>query len=351
MKINKNNFLAVMKNCLPGVEKGKSIIEGTDNFVFSGKAVHSYNDSISITVPFDFEEEINGAVKSMDFFKLVSKLPSDTFAVQDGEKELKIIDGKIKTTIKKVSTNLYDYIKLLELENIKWQDLPKDFFSAVKLCMLANNHNPIRGIFVHDKLMYNTDKIRVNRYALTDKMERFWLDDLAVNELVKITGFEKYSVDNVWVHFKTKDGTIFSCRKKDDESYPIESLEAVIKTYQLEEGDFENVFPTSIADIIDRSSILSAEVGSSQTAIQIQFKQKELIFSAERQSGKIREIVELETPFKKDIDLTFWLDSNFTLEASRKALKFYIKDNELKKVLAVYNDNFIYVVSTLGVNK
>ena len=56
--IEKAKLLSAMSKALPGVEKGNSIIEGADTFVLSNNAIHSYNDNISVSVPFDLDESI-----------------------------------------------------------------------------------------------------------------------------------------------------------------------------------------------------------------------------------------------------------------------------------------------------
>ena len=62
-----------MALCMPGVEKGSTIIEGADAFLFSGGYIHTYNNYISVSVPFDaggFECSIRAAA----FYKLIQKI-------------------------------------------------------------------------------------------------------------------------------------------------------------------------------------------------------------------------------------------------------------------------------------
>jgi len=350
MKIEKTAFLSAMKKCLPGVDKGKSVIEGTDTFVFSNNAIHSYNDSISVSTPFKFENEINGAIKSIDFFKLISKLPTDTIELDSTEKEFKLTSGSTEVQMFKIQSKISDYISTMDIDKLQWKDIPANFFDAVKLCIITANNEPQRGIFVNENIMVSTDVKRINQHILSTEMDRFWINDLAVNDLIKIEGLAHYSVSDAWVHFKGKDGIIFSIKRNEDSSYPIQKIMMLIEGSKKQDEDIENDLPKELYNAADRVATLSSEFDSSP-AIKMTVRKDHIEFFAERYTGKIKERIDLEKPFEKDVDLQMWVDPFFLIQIAKKVSSFYIKsvemeDGDVVSRLIFYNKDYIQIAST-----
>ena len=87
MKIKRTDLLDHLRMVMPGVETGKSILEGADTFVFTHDGIFSYNDSISVSIPID--TGINGAVKSKEFFNLLSTIEHEHYlSLKDTEEYL-----------------------------------------------------------------------------------------------------------------------------------------------------------------------------------------------------------------------------------------------------------------------
>ncbi|MFX0132477.1 MAG: hypothetical protein ACFFDN_02405 [Candidatus Hodarchaeota archaeon] len=324
MKVNKNILLEAMKKCLPGVEKGNSIIEGADTFVFSEKKVQSYNDYISITVPFDLDLE--GSVKSIDFFKLVSKLKEDDFDIEVNDNKWNIKNGTSKISINLLDNEINNYIKVLNIEKLEWLDLDDSFFEGLKLCIIQNNPFPHSGIFVNRKIIISTDSMRVNFFDLNKKMRPFLIDDYVAKELLKFESIKQYSVADGWVYFKSEE-IIFSCRCKDHSSYPFEHLFSQREVFLKAENDICNSISDQLIEAVDRVSVLSKELMDTR-AVELTFEKDKIILFAKRESGEITETIPLKNPFNKDISI--WVDVYFLLEAIKKVSDFYIKESEFK---------------------
>jgi hypothetical protein len=350
MKLEKQKFLSAMSKALPGVEKGKSIIEGADTFVLQDNAIHSYNDNISVSVPFELDDDITGSIKSMDFFKLISKMPTDDIEIISEENVFKINSGKTEVELTKIDNKIVEYISTLKINQLQWKDLPKDFFEGLKLCYLPNNRDIHRGAFIFDTRMYSTDTIRINKYIMSESMDRFWLDDIVVSELLKIDNIEKYSVSENWVHFQSKDGVSFSCKRKDDSSYPIQVLDKWLEKVEKEETDIENVFPKGLFNVVDRVSTLSSQLDG-LSAIRMTIMKDGIEFYSEKDvTGKIKEVLNFEQVFEKEVNIEIWVSPEFILETSKKVDGFYIKEIEQehgnKVTLVFYNDKYKQIVST-----
>lgn len=350
MKVLKNDFLLAMKKCLPGVEKGSSIIEGADTFVFSKNAIHSYNDSISVSVP--FKAELSGAVKSVDFFKFISKLSGDNIEIEKNEESFKIKAGKVDADFVLQTSSIIDHISTLNIEELEWKKLPGNFFDAVRLCKISCNHTPLRGIFISDKFVRSTDIYRINRHSLDTDMGTFWLDDPAVTELLKIDKPKEYVVSESWVHFRTDDKTVFSCKRRDESSFPIQKVDEMIDQHKKDDECIENELPAGLASVTDRISTLASDVNG-MAAVRMTLKKDKIEFYSERVSGKVREEVALEKPFKDDVNLTLWMDPAFLMEAAQKVKSFYIKKamtpkGKERQDLVFYNPDYIQIACSFA---
>lgn len=359
MKIKKSILLKAMKQCLPGVESGSAIIDGADTFIFGGKQLHSYNDSISVTVNLDIAEEINGVVKSNDFYNLVSKLKEEEIKITEKEGKWKISNGKTRAQITLRNSEIMKHVEELQSQETKFVKVPKGMQDGFKLCLIQSNPSPKEGIFVQDQLMVSTDTMRFNFNDLETKALSFYLPDNAIKELLKLPEIEKYCVTDEWVFFKTKENTIFVCRQKDMDDYPIDLILEKKEQFLKSKGDISNTLPDDLLEVIDRVSTLSKMVEDAQ-AIKITFEKESItLYSTREASGVISEKVQLKTPFKKDIDYSVWIDSTFLREAVKKVPDFYIKEIELKKgtektvapILIFKSETYMQVVTTIQVNE
>lgn len=331
MNIKKSDLLWAMTECIPGVEKGNVILEGVDTFVFEGKVLRSYNDNISVTVNLPLKEKLDGVIKSMDFYKVVSKLKEEETEITVKENHWIIKNGRSRAKINLLEDKISEYIENLKTDNIEWTEIPPEFMQAMTLCSIANNYSPHAGIFIKDKDMLSTDMRRLNFYTLSKKMEEFYLSDAAVKELLKFTNIKYYNIVNEWAHFKTDKDTIFSCRCMDAHTFPQKVLLEKRENMEKEKGDLTNSLPNSLKEVIDRVGALSRELNGNQT-IQLAFDKKEITaYSFRESSGEITETVPLDKPFDEDVALEIWMDIPFLKEAINKVPDFYVKKIKIKE--------------------
>lgn len=181
-------------------------------------------------------------------------------------------------------------------------------------------------------------------------MGTFWLDDPAVTELLKIDGLKEYCISESWAHFQSEDKAVFSCKRRDESSFPIQKVDEAIANHAKDDECIENELPEGLSDVADRISTLSSDVDG-MPAVKMTLKKDKIEFYSERASGWIREELPLEKPFNKDIDLTMWMEPNFLIEAARKVKTFYIKSTanakgKIRNSLIFYNDDYIQVASS-----
>lgn len=348
MNLTKSTLMEAMKKCLPGVEKGSSLIEGADTFLFTGNHIHSYNDTVAVSVPVSLDG-MQGAVKAMDFFRLVSKLNAPLIVAEATDTRLTMTAGRTKANIDFLKTQTMEYISELGLSGLDWKPLPTNFMEGLKLCKMSCNPTPLRGLFVSGMLMASSDAARINHFVLGGEMDPVWLDDPTINELVKLGEPLEYCVSGPWFHAKYKDGTMFSCKRKDHSQFPLIAVEENIKAVVGVDDEFvvHNRLPKALAEAVDRVSTMASGETASSMLIRMTFKQDEVVLYATKHHGDAEESVALESPFADDPGLTLWVESSFLLEASKKVMDFYVvrKPDELP-ALVFHTQNYTQLAST-----
>lgn len=351
MIIKKEVLLASMRKCLPGVETGSSIIEGADTFVFSNGAVHSYNNAVSVSAPITTAEPLTGSVKSAEFYKLISKLGAD-IEITVGAETWEIKSGKTVAVISLVTSNIAEYLSVLKISAIEWTGLHEKFIEAVKLCKIACNTSVHRGIFVQNGIMISTDLQRINVYKLGETFPHtFWIDDPAVVEMMKFGSLVSIAVSADWVHFRSVDGSVFSCRKKEESTFPAGRILEIVAEHDADADCITGTLPPELDSVIDRVGILSRDISGWQ-AIKLTFHKTEIEAFSQRDAGKITESVPMTVPFPTDLNISIWIDADFILDAAKKVPNFYIKTLAAgagtRKDFVFKNDYYTQIISTIA---
>lgn len=321
MNIAKDKLLVAMKKALPGVDKGATLIEGADTFLFAGAFLHSYNDAVSVSVPVELDG-LHGACKSLDAFRLISKINAPIIEVEAEGNKWKFSAGRTKAELTLIDSKLGSYLEELKLDAIAFESVPEDFAAGLKLVKMAQNTDPRRGVCVSGNLMVSTDSVRMNRYQMKSEMKPFWIDDPAIADLLKLDEVRMYALSEAWVHFRLDDGTIFSCKRKDHTKYPLKLIDNLINEVERKDNDVGGKLPASLTEVVDRVATLATDVKGS-LPVRLALTPAELEVYAEKTTGKASESIPWETPIncpKTEV----WVDSSFLLEAGKKVVEFYL---------------------------
>jgi DNA polymerase III sliding clamp (beta) subunit (PCNA family) len=348
MKIDRQELLQQLQKLMSGVDSGFVLLEGSDSFIFTEDAIHSYNEIVSVSVP--YLTELKGVVKAKEFYKLIEKLKTEEIEINVEGEHWHIISGNTNARLKLLETDILKYISQLKVSSLEWISLPDNFYEGIKLCKIANSSNNLRGFFIKDAYLVSTDRIRINTFRLNRELPQFWIDDLGITELLKLK--EKmfyFAISDAWVHFKGENGSIFSCKRNADKEYPFDKLMEYKNLVQNEEPYLATVFPSNIKEAIDRISIMSDNIRGFEVVTLTLEKEKIKLFS-KKDIGDITEIIELPTPFDKDIGLSIMADVSFLMEAIDKCPNIAIKKikvDKTKNVLTFENEFFIQILSTI----
>ncbi len=347
MKVQRDNLLEVLKQCLPGIETGNSVIEGADTFLFRDNWVSTYNGNISISTPFPFES-VSGTVRASEFFQIVSKLPAGELAVAQREKMWLIRTGKIRVEITLMEQELDGYIKGLALDNVKWLKLPGTFKDGLKGCIMNDQSGSYAGIFVKEPTMCSTDGRLINRFDLGKRMEGFWIRDNSASELLKLDGLDRYGISDGWVHFRDGEQTFFSCMRLNEENFSFDKLNTVLEKHERQGSDLSNELPDGVGAALDRASALSMEVSGFKAVQMILGKDAVEVYSR-RSAGSYSEKVPWEKPFDEEFEpVSVLIDCDSARYALMRSKRFYVRQGEKNTIrLVFFDDSFVHLIATL----
>src|SRR6056297_2653647 len=222
MKINKQELIKALEIVRAGLAN-KEMIEQSTSFAFMDGKVVTYNDEISISHPVP-DLELTGAVKANELYQLLNKTEKEEIQFDSTESEIRIRAGRAKAGI-----TLQEEVNL-PLDELgsqgKWRKVPPQLIQALKFTLFSCSNDMSKPVLTcihvnkNGSLAESSDNYRLTRHNLGGKLpvKSFLIPASSVKKLIK------YPISHIaegqgWVHFKTEDGTIFSCRTFED-NYP-----------------------------------------------------------------------------------------------------------------------------------
>lgn len=361
MIIQKKELLESLKMCMPGIESGTNTIQGADSFIFHNGKIFTYNDNISVTVPINqeglLEEGIEGAVKAEEFFKIVSKFPSDEikFSVtEDGTWSLKC--GKAKAEMVLLDFDFESRINTITPEKKGWVDLNEDFILGIGSCKMSVNKTQVSGLYFSGADIVSTDGNQMNCYVMKEiELPEFWISDSSANELLKLKKLVAMQIQGPWVHFKAEDGTIFSIKTLQGQ-YPYKTIKNVIDTSDPEKATLHAKFPKELFNAIDRAVSFSIDI-SEHSAVRLIIGKEKIEVSSERSSGKYSEKVSWEEKIDSDFEpFTVYVDAQMMEFVAQRTVEFYllkgpIRNGKSLPRLLFVTESSKHLLSTLDARK
>jgi hypothetical protein len=354
MQLNRNEFLTAMKQAMPGVESGNTTLQGADTFIFHDGFIHTYNDTISVSVHFPITnkagENISAAIKAKDFYDLISRYEGDTISIIPKSDMWIVKSENARAELTLLENNLIERIQGIKINDDDFTDIPERFFEGLAICNFKSQ-SQLSGVYCVDKNIISTDNLKVNYYTLDNEIATsFWINNDAVAELLKLNNVVKYYVSDSWVHFQTEDKTIFSCKRLAQDNYPYTKVIDFIESHKKEKGDISNELPNKLIDAVNRAAALSQNIESFDT-VKLTFTKDNIEVFSQRPSGKYTENVPWEKPFKKDISpISIYVDYSMIQNGIKYSKSFYLKNTEVNekiKTRVVFVSEFgIQLIST-----
>ncbi len=283
MTINKQELLEALEKVKPGLAN-KEIIEQSTSFAFMGDRVVTYNDEISISHPVK-DLDVVGAVKSQALYQFLSKVKKDEISVSWEDNQVKISAGKAKAGLALEGNVTLPIEEIGKIGN--WKDLPEGVDEALSSSFSTCSRDMSRPILtcVHirkEGIIEASDGFRITRVTTGKKLpiKPILIPATSIKELVKYP-ITKLAQGEGWVHFKTDDNTIFSCRVFEDR-YP--DIDPIIdfKGKKLE-------LPKAMIEVLDRANVFVDEEFETDALVSIVVDEGVMNISAKSGSGWFEE--------------------------------------------------------------
>ncbi len=285
MKINKAELQKALEIVKPGLAN-KEIIEQATSFAFINDRVVTYNDMISISHPVP-GLKIQGAIKAEKLYGFISKVKKDHISIKADDNQLKMVVGNAKAGLAFQSKVVLPLDDELGTKG-KWKSLPEGFREAVELTWPNCSIDMTNPILVcvnirKDGRIEASDRTRLISYEIGElPIPGFLLPGSSARELVrlKITHIAR---GKGWAHFKTEEGTIFSCRIYQGEFPDATSI------YQVEGAKI--TFPEGITEAIQRAQVFAKADHINDEWVEIDFTDGEMTIKYENESEWFNESI------------------------------------------------------------
>ena len=361
MIIQKKDLLEVLKICMPGIETGSATLQGADTFIFHDGKIFTYNDNISVVVPVDqgglLEEGIEGCIKAEEFFKIVSKFPSDEIKFTVTENNTWLLKcGKAKAEMTLLDFDFKNRLDNIKPDDEKWVKIDDDFIFGLGTCKMSVNKTQLSGLYVEGKDIISTDGNQMNCYTMKNtELPKFWISDNSANELLKLNKLIEMQIQGTWVHFKAENGTIFSIKTLQADVFPYAKIKAIIDTSSPDKSQLHSKFPKEMFSAIDRAVSFSIDI-SEHSAVRLVISKEKIEVSAERNAGKYSEKVNWEEEIKEEFEpFTVYVDAQMMEFVAQRTVEFYllkgpVRNGKTLPRLLFVTDSSKHLLATLDAN-
>lgn len=324
MKINRKELCNILSMLRPGLHK-KENVQQSCHFIFLDNKIAVYNDKISITHPFECEEQFS--VKGEEFFRLINGITDESIDVTLKDSKIKI---KSKNTSANMATLSEDQnvisakINTLEENMKKWKPLPPDFTEAISLCGFSASSDLSTGIrscvcIIGDKC-YSVDGSRGSSYTFKEEVEDILnIPIIAAIELIKFP-ITEYCFSNNWLCFKTEDDVIFSCASIDGD-FPAEKLETVFSQFEdLPVIELPSELKQTVEEVLMLASDDETRAGK---LISIVLEEGTLTVTANNDLGSVEKVIDVD--FEEE-PITMTINSTFLSQILSKSVEMYVSE-------------------------
>ena len=289
MIVNKSKLQEALEIVRPGLAN-KEIIEQATSFAFTGGCVVTYNDEISISHPVE-GLEVEGAVKADKLYPLLAKIKKEEIDIFVKKGELILKSGNISAGLplqSEITLPLDEEIA----EKKKWKLTPVNFIRAIDFCKESCGTDMSKPILtcVHinqQGFIEASDNLRMCRWEIGEELpvKTFLLPASSAVQVVRLNPI-KISEGNGWIHFKTNQGTILSCRIWDDK-YADLSRFLILKGVRV-------LLPKTVEEILDRASIFTKMDHVLDEAVVVSLADNKFKMRAETDAGWFEEQVNIK---------------------------------------------------------
>ena len=316
--IQRTTFLEAVERVLPAI--GDSNIEGADSVVFSRGWAHAYRDDRSISAPIKELEDTEAAVNAKKLAAIVKKLKADVIEVSRTDTALVLKCGTFTGELLLQPDTLSHAIASLNLDAIQWSPVPDGLGTAIALCRLENHRETFPVVYFSDDLVIAVTSFRWNYGKVSgDPMPTFAIHTDTAKALLSLGELAHYSIGDLWAHFHTESGAIFSA-KVQDSAFPIRKVMERYDTIQTRDPMFQVDMPKDLAETVDRVAVF-ADPGLGDKAtpqLDVEISGKYIKLGSKNSTGSAKDKCALNEELPEGMEARFMASVPYLQEAAKK---------------------------------
>jgi len=355
MKVNVKKLLEVLSALKPGLAR-KDVVVHAQSFIFKPGMIFTSNDDVAVFHTFD--HELSFAVEATRFYNFLQAVTLEEITIVQGDNEIlknqkgeDVVVPRIKLTAGKAITNIpFDMVKdevvpiasTIPADTV-WSTLPSEFNQMIEMLQMSVSSDLSKPAFtcIHwtPTVIESCDNYRVTRYTVASPgitVPEGLL--ISSSSFAQLKGYEAVSYCSIgeWVHFKTVEGCVFSCRTFQGK---YGNLDAAL-SFDLDKADSLVFPPEMLTGVLNRSvTIAASEIpGAEQATISI--KNKTLHVSVRNPHGGT---FDEDFRFNSPLDIAFEVRSKALLSILEKKFTTYISED--RERIKFIEGNLEYLVA------
>ncbi len=255
MRLNREEFLSCLEWMKAGTEQ-RETIEQSSCYVFKDGEIFSYNEEVACRMKSGLDESFLGAVHAGKLLEVIQKLEEETLLMEMTETHftIKAKKQRIKVNILR-EAEIHLPLSFFE-EPKEWEPINEDFLDGVKRvadCAGVNDQEfGYTCVHVHPEWLEATDKDQFCRCYMNTKISMpAFLRAKSIKHITRL-GVIELGETTSFVHFRTKQGMVLSCKRYEEPDYPDNAL-----VYEVE-GD-RIALPKGLTKAIALAEVFSSE--------------------------------------------------------------------------------------------
>jgi hypothetical protein len=294
-------MLAVLDKARPGITPKDQMEQGS-SFIFADGRVHTFNDNIAVSVPFDFDFD-DCAVPSKPILGLLRKMNNKEVNLEIKEGHLIVKAGRSRSKIKIEKEIVLNYGKYAEVEG-KFKKFPvtkellKKAFDAVGPTVCTDTaFRHLCGIHLLSRngaiWAESGRKVQYTTYRVVEESKAKLDLNIPIDSYKALMrlGAKKYCKESGRIHFQCEGDVKFSAWYT-AEGYPVIPIDAWRKEAKKAT---KITFPKNIHETLDRTYDFSIDNIDHDAFISIAVKDGVAIIKAVGNMGEITEKCKVKT--------------------------------------------------------
>ena len=212
--VQRAEFLSQLEQVQPGLAT-LEIVDQATCFAFQDGKVYTFNEFVACQADSGLPNDFTGAVQSRPLLDILKNLPDKELMFSNGAGVLKIKGFRKKCRIK-MQREVKLPVHRARLPD-KWKKLPGLFCDAAKRAcqvVLKKDANPtFTSVHVTPTWIESCTSTQCVRYKTDTGFPESVLLRGASLQHVADMGVSSFAMTDEWVHFRTPDKTVLSCRR------------------------------------------------------------------------------------------------------------------------------------------